>query len=362
MIRLNFPQRADDLVRVDVSSVAEAAHSWHVLADPGHHPLQLPWVRACRSLDSRTRRALREQGFVVAHHVPSFLEASARHLDESFDDQLARVAGTPLEIVAAEVSAAVAGANGRGGSEPSDPDGWDRLQRALDHDDDPAAIALRAARERPAEVLAATIDALDRYWRAGFAREWARVEPSLHAEAERLGRRLAHGGVLGLLRSLIPSVSVDISRRSIALPTPHEHDVDVAQRGAVTFAPSHYVWPHVRVTCDAPWPLRVTYPIAPLGPTPSLPPSADQLLEPLRALGADVRLRLLASLLTEPRSTQELAGLLALSPAAVSRHLGQLARAGLVRASREGYYVVYAPDRERLAAIGGALSTWARGA
>jgi DNA-binding transcriptional ArsR family regulator len=71
----------------------------------------------------------------------------------------------------------------------------------------------------------------------------------------------------------------------------------------------------------------------------------------LRALGDDTRLRALRLIAREPRSTQELAALVAISEAGLSKHLRALADAGLVTTRREGYYVLYDIDRETLARL-----------
>ena len=76
-------------------------------------------------------------------------------------------------------------------------------------------------------------------------------------------------------------------------------------------------------------------------------PSAD-LVEVLRALGNDTRLRALRLIAERPRSTQELARLIGIGEAGLSKHLRQLSAAGLVTTRREGYYVLYAVSRERI--------------
>ncbi|RSM70113.1 hypothetical protein DMB66_09650 [Actinoplanes sp. ATCC 53533] len=80
-----------------------------------------------------------------------------------------------------------------------------------------------------------------------------------------------------------------------------------------------------------------------------------ELLGGLRALGAQPRLEIVRLFGAQPRSTQELSGLLGLSGAAVSRHLRQLLDAGLVRTRREGYYVLYEVVAHRLVALGQAI-------
>ena len=59
-------------------------------------------------------------------------------------------------------------------------------------------------------------------------------------------------------------------------------------------------------------------------------------------------LRLIAQ---APRSTQELAALVGISEAGLSKHLRVLAEAGVVNTRRDGYYVLYSVDRRRLGAV-----------
>ena len=112
-----------------------------------------------------------------------------------------------------------------------------------------------------------------------------------------------------------------------------------------------FVWPHLRVNCDPPFPVSLIYPPRSMRKqvAPKLP--SGELVEGLRALGDDTRLRVLALIAERPRSTQELAPLLGLSEAAVSKHLRILAEAGVLSAKRDGYYVLYSLERERLAAL-----------
>jgi DNA-binding transcriptional ArsR family regulator len=83
-------------------------------------------------------------------------------------------------------------------------------------------------------------------------------------------------------------------------------------------------------------------------------PSAD-LVDVLRALGNDTRLRALRLIAERPRSTQELARLVGISEAGLSKHLRQLSAAGLVTTRREGYYVLYAVVRERIGPLSDVL-------
>lgn len=68
-----------------------------------------------------------------------------------------------------------------------------------------------------------------------------------------------------------------------------------------------------------------------------------------------MRLRALRLIAERPRSTQELAPLVGISEAGLSKQLRALADAGLVSSRRDGYYVLYSLVPERIAPLSDAL-------
>lgn len=320
-----MPPLAAEHVSFELSALAEAVHSWHVLSAPGHHALQLPWVRRCRELPATLRAALKDWSWVVGDYVPALFEGAAG-LEPGYADERAAIARTPADAVGADLTEAILV---NAGGDPT-------LRARVD--------------AGPAEVLAAILDLLDEYWEVAFAQEWRHLEPQLLDAVADAGRALP-GGVPTLLRALAPAIRLDGRRGLLLLDRPHDHHVEVAERGPLRLTPSFYAWPHVRVTCDEPWPLRLTYPVVPPSPRARRTGPAE-LLAGLRALAAQPRLDIVRLLIEQPRSTQELSGLLGLSAAAVSRHLGLLLAAELVRTRREGYYVLYEPVGQRLAELG----------
>jgi DNA-binding transcriptional ArsR family regulator len=124
--------------------------------------------------------------------------------------------------------------------------------------------------------------------------------------------------------------------------------VQIDSRHPLLLVPSAFVWPHVRVNCDPPWPPAVVYAAPFVIREEASEPVPPELLRTVRAVGDETRLRILRLVAERPRSTEELAPLLRLSEPALSRQLRLLAEAGLVAASRSGYYVLYAADREAL--------------
>jgi hypothetical protein len=176
---------------------------------------------------------------------------------------------------------------------------------------------------------------LERYWQEAFADEWARIEPELAASVSEAGRVIATRGVYALLRGLWPEVRSDDAGR-FSLDRPHDHDVEIGADDVLVLPPSVYVWPHVRVNCDMPWPLGLVFPSSSIvrEARPRIPPA--QLVGVLRALADDTRLRAVRLIAERPRSTQQLAPLVGITEAALSKHLRILADAGLVERHREG--------------------------
>ena len=347
MIRFHLPAGAVERVAFAYSPLFEAVLSLHVLVEPQHHPLQHEWVRRMRTLPGRLRRDVHAFAFAYRGYIPQLLAPTAEVTFVPFDDELDRLAAADPAVVAAEFALPLLAER--------PPDGWlddatargevvargvalgresGRLTRLLV--DDPAAFV-----ERFAGFVAD-------YWSAAFAAEWQHVEPLLADAVTSAGRQLAAEGLYGFLPRLSPELLVDAGAETIAIARRHEHEVDVGEEATLTLTPSFYVWPHVRVNCDAPWPLALVYPapaVAGRG-RPQLPP--EELLRVLRAVADPTRLEMLRLIAERPRSTQELAHLVGMTDAGASRNLRLLSEAGILIGRRQGRYLLYQLVPERL--------------
>ena len=161
---------------------------------------------------------------------------------------------------------------------------------------------------------------------------------------------------IDLLGEVRAELKVDPDERLLLRRSLHHHEVEVTPDNPLRLIPSVYVWPHVRVNCDAPWPLAVLYPPATMGSGLAGRPAPDELVRALRAAADPTRLRILQLVAEQPRSTEELAPLVGLSESGLSKHLRSLTEAGLLSTKRDGYYVLYRLERERLEALGPELS------
>jgi DNA-binding transcriptional ArsR family regulator len=321
--------------------------SLHVLVGPKHHALQHAWVRRARRLPSGLRRRIRAFSFAYHALIPDFLHPSPHGELASFDAELDAIRALEPQVAAFEF-----------------------LRPLWDHeaDRDPRKLRRKAVREHATRgaarigadpALAALIfddpgrlarefaGLLAAYWDAAFAEEWERLEPRLAATVLDAGRTIARDGVYALLGSLSRRLRVDERRQELGLDIPHDHRVEATDASPLVLVPSAYTWPHVSVQCDEPWPVAVVYP-APFATQEARAEIPDgELLRLLKALGDDTRLRALRLIAERPRSTQELAPLVGISEAGLSKHLRVLADAGVLATRRDGYYVLYSLVAER---------------
>ncbi|MGH2920615.1 MAG: DUF5937 family protein [Gaiellaceae bacterium] len=354
-IRFAVPVREPDRLAFAYSPLLEAVISLHVLVAPKHHPLQHDFVRRMRRLSPVLKRRISELSFVYRWTVPDFVSPSAEAEFSDFAHELELLGQHEPETLAFEFLRPLYDHGGR-------------HDLALLADDDVKRHALEQSAlfgassdlaalifDDPVELGGRFSALLGDYWEAAFAEEWEGLEPRLAGEVAQAGRLIAADGVYTLLRGLSPRLRVDPEREEFGLDVPHDHRVEITEEQRLVLVPSAFVWPHVLLNCDEPWPMSLVYPASfALEDARPRIPSAD-LVDVLRALGNDVRLRALRLIAERPRTTQELARLVGISEAGLSKHLRQLAAAGVVTTRREGYYVLYSVVRERVAPLSDAL-------
>jgi DNA-binding transcriptional ArsR family regulator len=347
-IRFRLPALAVERVSHAYSPLLEAVLSLHVLVEPKHHPLQHPWVRRMRRLPPPLKRAIEDFAFAYGRYIPSLLAPPPDEDLREFEQELDVVRGLEPGTIALEFCRPL-----------YDHGGADNPE-FLEREDVRAQIVRAAHRqgadphlaslvfEDPVELAERFADMVGAYWDEGFAEEWERIEPRLADVVSDAGVRIAAEGLYDFLRSLSLQLRVDARREEFGIDVPHDHSVDVTDERPLLLVPSVYVWPHVHVNCDEPWPLSVIY-TAPFMAEDSRPPlPSGELIGVLKALSDQTRLRALKLIAERPRSTQELAPLVGISEAGLSKHLRQLADAGLVSSRRDGYYVLYSLVPERI--------------
>jgi DNA-binding transcriptional ArsR family regulator len=328
---IEFLFAPDDVARVRFafSPLWEVMHSLRVLADPSRRALHLPWVRALRprlrGIDLTPLHALvRADGY-----MPDFLTPPPESPLPDFAAELATVRATPARRVAVEIQHA-----GRGRADPA-----------------PLHARRLAMIEEPERALAQVADLISAYWEAALEEHWPRTQALLEADVLRRSRALTERGAEGLFAGLHEAVRWHGDR--LAVQRGWHYRGALAGRGLV-LVPSAFVWPAVSVMVP-PYQPMLSYPaygVATLWETvPEAPPDA------LAALIGRRRAALLLALAV-PSSTTELARRLAVTPGAISQHLGVLRACGLVTGRRVGRRVLYARTAagDALAEAGGAIN------
>ena len=326
-----------------------------MLVEPKHHPLQQPWVRRMRRLPAPLKRSIADWSFAYRRHTPDVFAPSPDAELRSFEEELETFTAFDAETIALEFSRPLWDHGGRrdvAHLERGDVQG--HIARAAREMGANAELA-SLVHENPRELAERFAEFVQAYWEQAFAEEWERLEPLLADTVAETGRRIAVEGLYDLLRSLSLKLRVDAEREEFGIDLPHDHRVEVTAERPLLLVPSAYVWPHVQVNCDEPWPLSIVYPAPFLARSVHPPLPSEDLLRLLRALGEPTRLRALKLIAERPRSTQELAPLVGISEAGLSKHLRQLADAGVVEARREGYYVLYSLVPERIEPLTEAL-------
>ncbi|HET8893199.1 MAG TPA: DUF5937 family protein [Gaiellaceae bacterium] len=339
MIRIAFPAQPEESIAFAASPLLECVLSLHVLLGPKHHALQHEWVRRMRGLDPELRREIEAFAFAYRGHVADVFLPSADDEAETFEQELARFRSHPPELLLPALARSLYDHGGTGEIDAATV----AARGGAELVDDPAAFAARLA------------DLLERYWHAGFAAEWERIEPLLARSVVESGRMLAADGIRPVLGRLPAHCRFDAGRNELVIDVPHEHELAVTAERPLVLAPSYFIWPHLLVNCDDPWPTALVFaaPAIARDAEPRLPP--EELLRTLGALADDTRLRILKLVAERPRTTQELAPLVGLSRAGLSKSLHRLADAGLVSGRRDGYYVVYSLTDDRLRSTASAL-------
>jgi DNA-binding transcriptional ArsR family regulator len=346
-----------------LSPLTEAVVSLHVLLFPKVHAVQHGWIRAMRRVSPELKREIRAFSFLFENAFPDCFIPPQLDARIGFDDHLARVRALTPAAARYELARPLfhyAEATARGEEQLAEDAtrtrilDWARGSAGAGDAERLAAVIL----DEPAEGLERLVALLERYWEDAFAHEWERLADELEqAAAEGMSAVAAEGPLAFLARHHELRREGDtVVRRS-----PHEHTVEVTPERRLMLTPSAYVWPHVRVNCDAPWPLVVIYPAGFVMREASRRTAPPELLSLLRAAGDDSRLRILKLVAERPRTTEELAPLVSLSEPALSRHLRILGEAGLVSARRDGYYVLYRLERTALQRLGVELQAFLEG-
>ncbi len=342
------------------SPVHEAIHSLLVLNGSGRHPLHLPWV-----LDIRRRMppALKTEvsafGILFTAAIPDiFTEVLPLSGDfPTFDEEFRIMqALSPYDYAERVVYQAIMDqktAEWGGGFEQIRQSREMRRQvLARTTQLHPASLQMvEELLEQPEQSHQRFLRFFSWYWEVCMAPQWPQLEAALFQDIQQRGQILFEQGVVEVLDSLAPQLHVSRQGEHIVMYSPwHEH-IEMHVKDTLFLVPSSYVWPRLAFIYENDALVAIVYSIKRFQDEGSAPVPSERLLKLLRAAGDMTRLQILQLLSQRPRSTRELAGILNLSEAGISKHVKMLQEAGFLKSERSSYYVLYRSVRAPLAEI-----------
>ena len=339
-IHLQFGTLQVEQIAFGVSPAQEAVISLHVLSDPSHHPLHVPWVIQSRKLLSPALKAeLDAFQILYKKWVVNLWEPQPGLGFSSFEEELTALLNMPIETYTSQVFHILLREPAMHETVLYDDKVRDiMIEQATTHY--PASLTIvRELLEDPIRSRKHFCECLSAYWEACLAGEWPHLEDAFVQDIESRGRTLLRRGVLGLLSTLSPELHVNLQTGHGIRKSDVEFTIEFNDKDILFLVPSHFVWPHVMVKADRPCHLK--YAIQEHWYQGQAPIPPERLLKLIRATGDMTRLQILQLLSQREHSTRELAGIIGISEAAISKQLRILQDVNLIKPRRESYYVFY---------------------
>ncbi|HET9141406.1 ArsR/SmtB family transcription factor [Actinophytocola sp.] len=374
-MRLRLAGPGADLVAFGCSPGQEALRSLHVLSDVKHHPLHISWALRTRArLPAGLREAVEKYAFWYLDRPLVFREIWPADDIRTWPEELSALRGAPVEQFAEQLTHGALLERMLGRRVPlAEFLGSAELRAAalarVESRHAPSVPVLRELLDDPERCRAAFADFLAEYWESCLAPEWPGLQTRLREDIARRGRAVSRRGLAWMLADLSPHVRVDPDTGDVLIAPPRPGregaplDLHLTEADQILLVPSHFVWPElVTVAQRDPRDGRsrttvlVCYALAEMQREGRAPVPPEHLLKLLRSAGDATRLQVLQLLAQRPRSTREIAGLIGLTEAAISKHLKLLADAGWVRPQRQSYYVYYGLARDSIADLSEGLA------
>jgi len=314
--------------RFAVSPLSETVKAMLLLGDPDRAPVNRPWLDWAREQLAQTSLRMPRLWPLLSNGLdvyPEFLSPAPARQRPAIEHELARMLATPADAVRAS------------------------LRRVFG--DGPLPQCAAALDEDPPDGLRVIAAELGAFHQRLIAPHWDRIRAVLDADIAYRTAQLAGGGVRALFTNLYPGLTW--SDGLLSNDDGHEQ-VTRVQLGpdGIVLIPSVFNWPLVSPALATSSQTTLTYPARGVatvwqrlsGQRPSRLTATEELIGVTRA-------RLLDTL-RSPATTSALAQQYAVTPGAVSQHLGALHRARLLTRQRSGRTVLYQTSDLGLALLG----------
>ncbi|GCE12268.1 ArsR/SmtB family transcription factor [Tengunoibacter tsumagoiensis] len=333
------------------SPMEELFRSLHVLTNAKYHPLHISWVLSRREhISTHLKAEIEAFGMLYGPRMKVLFQEiwSLSKKIQNFEEEIALLKNMPALNYANQMLAHIAPWENASGQEQVVTYDYESVQtssllqqeirRYIQQVYPEAQTVVDELLHDPQASQEHFIRFLTDYWLHCMATQWEQLEVIFAHDIEQRGRHIFSHGLCSTLNTLSPELQVHQQNDTIMMQYPWGRKEFTATRLILT--PSYFIWPRLLVAQDE-YGLNLVYSVQELQEQGKLPVTPEKLLKLLKAASDNTRMQILQLLKTQPRSTRELAGLIGMTEAGISKHLKQLQDADIITPERVSYYVLY---------------------
>ena len=327
-------------IQFSFSPLNEMFRSMHVLNNPKHHGIHLPWViEAKKNLTNEMQKDLQYFNLCFELGVPPTLlpgiYKSVFTIEEEIELLAKKLTVKNARKILHELTLVFEHRENR--FIPSLAKGIEWTDFTFSN----KSNILEDLKRRPTFVFRRLLNFLTDYYQIIFSAIWEDLKSELLNEIVEQTTLLKTKGFSAFIASLSSErISWIDNKNKLYLHKPFKTIYQMKSDESIIFMPSYFVWPHffvdeikegVVIVYDSSVAREQAFPEQPI----------EKMVDIYRALGEPSRLQILRILQERSLTTQSLAQICHLSEGAVSRHLQVLKKANLVTSKKDGKYVLY---------------------
>lgn len=326
-------------IQFSYSPLHEMMRSMHVLRNPKHHGIHLPWViEAAKHLTESMKRDLNYFHLCYELGVPIRLTPGLSQTVFSMEEELSLLSKSLYKTESNQILNELIQVSEHKENKfiPSLAKGieWEGFSFSDKKD------LIEDLKTDPQEVINRFLNFLKNYWEEIFMSIWGELKDQLLDEIVSQTKELKQNGFSSFIQSTSSRIHWSHENATLHFHKPFDWNYKIKSDDAIIFVPSYFVWPHlfvdqthkgIVVVYDSSKARKESQPEQPI----------DRMVLICRALGEPTRLQLLKLLQNRALTTQSLAQICHLSEGTVSRHLQVLKKADLVTFTKEKKYVLY---------------------
>ncbi len=305
-MNIGFCYENDVNVEFTFSPLSEMLASMHVLSKPEHHLDRVKWVRTTtEEMPCKLLEDIRKYGYITNEWlIVMDFSVISPYSELCIPDALKELEKLSLYK-------------------------WNKVYKPYDK-----SISV--------EEKSNIIDIMKRYYEIVFSHEINFLQPFLIHTIKREIKTYREEGLLNRIDKI--HERIEIKETEIILHKNKEYRFDAKKLSKISITASTFISPHLLMYEDKGI-LYLTILVLMEEKEETVP--AD-LVNLLKALGDETRLKILHEMRKEPAATQSLAVNLKLTEAGISKHLKVLSNAGLVNKVRQGNYMMYSINKDAI--------------